>query len=404
MKLLHVIGSMDPMSGGPCQGIRNTTLELEKLGVFREIASLDKPDATFLGMDNFPIHTFGPSISPWRYVPDLLPWLIDNLSRFDVVILNGLWLYPGYALYKAMKILRRKVRKAGGDMGELPKFFIMSHGMLDPYFQRAPDRKLKAIRNWFYWKLIEGRLLNSADGVLFTCEAELKLARESFTPYHPKKELNVGYGVQRPPLFTEGMASAFLDRCPDLQNGKFFLFLSRIHEKKGVDLLIEAYNSILQDKSLVSDLIPKLVIAGPGLDTAYGKKIKKLVNDFKIGEHVIFPGMLSGDAKWGAFYGCEAFVLPSHQENFGIAVAEALACGKPVLISNQVNIWREIEYGGGGIIGDDSLEGTQLVLRSWLKKSASEKEEMQKGAYNTYKDNFGIISVTKKLFETLTNE
>ena len=77
-------------------------------------------------------------------------------------------------------------------------------------------------------------------------------------------------------------------------------------------------------------------------------------------------GMLSGAAKWGALYGCEAFVLPSHQENFGIAVVEALACGRPVLISDQVNIWREIVEDGAGIAEADTEEGVEKLLRRFL--------------------------------------
>jgi hypothetical protein len=76
--------------------------------------------------------------------------------------------------------------------------------------------------------------------------------------------------------------------------------------------------------------------------------------------------MLSGAAKWGALYGCEAFVLPSHQENFGIAVVEALACGKPVLISDQVNIWREIVEDGAGLVEGDTEEGVEKLLRNFL--------------------------------------
>lgn len=64
--------------------------------------------------------------------------------------------------------------------------------------------------------------------------------------------------------------------------------------------------------------------------------------------------MLQGDVKWGAVHGCEEFVLPSRQENFAIAVVEALACGKPVLISDQVNIWREIAEDGAGLVGGDT--------------------------------------------------
>src|SRR6185369_16511419 len=106
-------------------------------------------------------------------------------------------------------------------------------------------------------------------------------------------------------------------------------------EKKGVDLLISAYADVYQSKP-ASPAPPALVIAGP-LNSDFADAMQKLAAELSPRDTVFWPGLLSGDAKWGAFHGCEAFVLPSHQENFGIAVAEALACGKPVLISNQVN-------------------------------------------------------------------
>ena len=67
--------------------------------------------------------------------------------------------------------------------------------------------------------------------------------------------------------------------------------------------------------------------------------------------------MLTGEAKWGAFRAAEFFVLPSHQENFGIVVAEAMALSKPLLITNKVNIWREVEIDGAGIVVDDDVKG-----------------------------------------------
>jgi hypothetical protein len=84
--------------------------------------------------------------------------------------------------------------------------------------------------------------------------------------------------------------------------------------------------------------------------------------------------MLAGDSKWGALYGCEAFVLPSHQENFGIAVVEALACGKPVLISDQVNIWREIVEDGVGMVEGDTEEGVEKLLRRFLDGMGQEAD------------------------------
>ncbi len=93
-----------------------------------------------------------------------------------------------------------------------------------------------------------------------------------------------------------------------------------------------------------------------------------------LGQKVHWPGMLKGDAKWGAFRECEAFILPSHQENFGIVVAEAMSCGRPVLISNKVNIWREIEIDGAGLVAADDLAGATTLLRRFLMMAPSDRK------------------------------
>ena len=281
----------------------------------------------------------------------------------------------------------------------------MPHGMLDPYFQRAPERKLKAIRNWVYWKIIESKVVNSADGLLFTCEAELLLAREPFGSYFPKREINVGLGIQDPPPFTTTMREAFIQKCPGVTNRPYILFLGRIHQKKGVDLLINAFlefDHTRHRSGSKQSAGVMLVVAGPGLDTHYGERLQELVSQSEeLRGRVHFPGMLTGDAKWGAFYGCEAFILPSHQENFGVSVAEALASGKPVLISNQVNIWKEIEGAGGGIVADDTLEGTKKLLAHWGKLSNEQKLEMGKRAQSAFKEHFAIDPVAQRLSEAI---
>lgn len=393
MRILRVIESMDPAIGGPCQGIRNSIPALKEIGVENEVVSLDSPTAPFLASDPFKIHALGPAKGPWHYGSRLVPWLLDNLSRFDVVIVHGLWLYHSQATGKAVHLYRSSSKS---DKSK-PKLFVMPHGMLDPYFQKAPERRLKAIRNWFYWKLIENKLINRADGVLFTCEAELLLAREPFRPYHPKRELNVGYGIQEPPPYVPSMKEAFFKKCPEAADHSYILFLSRVHEKKGTDLLIRAYASIRRHNS------PKLVIAGPGMESDYGKALTQIVKQNALEDSVHFPGMLSGEAKWGAFYGCELFALPSHQENFGIAVAEALACGAPVLISNQVNIWREVKKGGAGLVSPDTLEGTQISLTQWTELPENERLEMRRHAKETYKNNFSIGPAAKQMAHALNS-
>ncbi|OOQ57076.1 glycosyltransferase [Mucilaginibacter pedocola] len=404
MKLLHIIASMDPASGGPCQGIRNTNPELTHNGVSREVVSLDSPDSAFLGMDDFEIHALGPAKGPWQYSAKLRPWLVANMSRFDVVVINGLWLYSSYAGWSVKRELDKKAKKKG-IFANVPKLYVMPHGMLDPYFQRAPDRKLKAIRNWFYWKLIESRVVNDADGLFFTCQVELELAREAFYPYHPKKEINVGYGIITPPAHQPEMDDAFFRKCPQVKGHPYLLFFSRIHKKKGVDLLIRAYADIVNKQIAERGEHYKLVVAGPGIDSSYGKMLERLIGHYPdLKGNLFFTGMLTGNVKWGALYNCDAFVLPSHQENFGIAVVEALACEKPVLVSHQVNIWKEIQHGGGGLVASDSIDGTRTLLNTWLNLPGHQKEEMGKKAALVFKDNFDIQRVAKHFIKAIFSQ
>ncbi len=379
MKILHVVAGMDPKQGGVCQAIRNIIKGLSQTGEHHnEVVCLDDPVADYLAGESFVIHALGPASSPWCYANGLFPWLLENLNRFDSVIVHGLWLYPSQATAKALRILKQNGRTP------VPALHVMPHGMLDPYFQRDPTRRAKALRNWIYWKVIEHKVFRDATSVLFTCEEEMHLARQPFKPYRPQKESVVGLGVEEPPAQTNAMQLAFKQACPELNDAPYLLFLSRIHPKKGVDLLIRAYAQLvkaqLNNPSSSSDhssSFPHLVIAGP-LDSAYAKEMQALAADLfppstahcsLITGHspcILFPGMLRGDAKWGAFYGCEAFVLPSHQENFGIAVVEALACAKPVLISDKVNIWREIESHHAGLIAQNTEEGTSKLLHQFL--------------------------------------
>ncbi|MGK6351563.1 glycosyltransferase [Parapedobacter sp. DT-150] len=387
MKVLRVIASMNPAHGGPSQGIRNSIPALELLGVSNEVVCFDMPDAPYLGGDTFTIHAIGPAKGPYAYCPRLRAWLLDNLHRFDTVIIHGLWLHNGYGTYRALKQYKTQHKNA-------PKLFVMPHGMLDPYFQKAPGRKLKALRNWLFWRLFERYLVNNADGILFTCEQELLLARETFRLYHPKKEMNVGYGIQPPPSYSVKLTHDFQVTCPITFDQSYWLFLSRVHEKKGVDLLIKAYQKLLSE----AGTLPSLIIAGPGLDTPYGREIVALAQTTP---QILFTGMLTGNAKWGALYGCEVFILPSHQENFGIAIVEAMACGKPVLISNKVNIWREITSSGGGLVADDTEQGVYSLLKNWHEMSRNQHDGMALATKMTYEKQFTVERAADNLINAL---
>ncbi|MDT0675841.1 glycosyltransferase [Autumnicola musiva] len=393
MKILHVIDGMDPELGGVCKAVRTIVNGLSEEGIINEVVTLDSPEASFLDMDSFPVYALGPTRTAWSYSKNFTPWLEKNLGAYNFVIIHGLWLYNSYATYKVLRELKKRSEI------DFPQLYIMPHGMLDPYFQKAGGRKLKAIRNKFYWKFIESKVINGADGLIFTCEEERRLAHEPFNPYRPGREIILGLGTEAPPEYELAMTRAFIQKCEELEGRSYFLFLSRIHEKKGVEKLLNAYEILM--KKTGADT-PALVIAGPGKETPYGKHLKEQVEKNRIlKDSVFFPGMLVDKAKWGAFYGCEAFILPSEQENFGIAIVEALACKKAVLISDQINIWREIYEASAGLIAPSSISGTQELLENWMSLSCNQKQEMERNAVNCYKKFYAVESFVQRWKENL---
>lgn len=174
--------------------------------------------------------------------------------------------------------------------------------------------------------------------------------------------------------------------------------MSRIHEKKGCDLLLEAFAQVAQQDNRLH-----LVMAGPD-QTGWAASLMKQAQQLGIAERITWPGMLQGDDKWGAFYASEVFCLPSHQENFGIVVAEALACGKPVLISNKVNIWREIQDDSAGFVDSDTVEGTVRNLQSWLLLQPSDYVAMSERAWGCFETQFHIQRAALRLNEIVIDK
>ncbi|HWZ52284.1 MAG TPA: glycosyltransferase [Granulicella sp.] len=358
MRILHLIATLDPKAGGPVNSVRRIVGSYPQVNSQGEVLTLDAPDAPFLRETGLTVHPLGPVGTKFGYTPRLIPWLIANRDRFDGVVVHGLWQYLGYAVHRTIAPHK--------------PYMVFTHGMLDPYFKRA--RPFKHLKKTVYWWLNEYWVLRHAHGVLFTSNGEAKLAIESFWPWRWNPRV-VPYGASPCPGEPAQLRQAFLDRHPALRtpdgNARpFVLFLSRIHPKKGCDLLVDAFARIAAQ---VPDL--QLVFAGPdslGLETGLAQQARNA----GLSHRVHFPGMLEGDQKWGAFCACQVFALPSHQENFGIAVAEAMACAKPVLLSDKVNIWEDIVAAGAGLSAPDDAAGTLSTLTRWIALDAQQQQAM----------------------------
>jgi len=379
MRILRSIRSVSPAGGGPIEGIKQVARVHAAAGHETELISLDDPDDPWVRDCPVKVHALGPVKSSYGYSRKFVPWIAEHRKEYDAVIVSGLWQYSGFGAWRALR-------------GTDTPYFVFPHGMLDPWFKRAYP--LKHLKKWLYWPWADYRLLRDARAVLFTSEEERRAARESFWLYRCN-EVVVNYGIAGPGADAALQRSAVLARFPELEGRRVFLYLGRIHEKKGCDLLIRAFA-----KTAAADDSIRLVFAGPD-QTGWADELRALGASLGIADRIVWTGMIAGDLKWGMLRLAEVFILPSHQENFGIAVAEALACGTPVLISNKVNIWREIEADGAGLVDDDDEPGTVRLLQRWLATPSDQKEEMRKIAQSSFQTRFEVTQAAASLIQTI---
>jgi glycosyltransferase involved in cell wall biosynthesis len=379
MNILRILPTANRCAGGPVEGAIQITQALNLLGHKTEVVSFDTPGAFDQNNLPFTVYPIGPSQTGYLYNKRLIPWLKQHASSYDVVIIHGLWLYHSIGTHEGLRGLN------------VP-YVVYTHGMLDPYFKHAFP--LKHLKKWCFWPWADYRVLRDATAVCFTCEQEKLLARESFWLYKANEKV-VQYGIGDPSGDPGQFKTAFYQAFPQLTNKKFILFLSRIHQKKGIEFLIHAFAKISQKNP---DL--QLVIAGPdGGD--YQRMLEKLADELKISEQITWTGMLTGDIKYGAFHAADIFMLPSHQENFGIAVAEALACSTPVLISDKVNIWREIVADNSGFVASDNNKGADELLNKWLSLSEQQQNIMRENARKTFLNRYEIHATAKNFLSIM---
>ena len=295
------------------------------------------------------------------------------------MIVHGIWLYPSIGVWLALR------------HSNTP-YFIYSHGMLDPVFRTLFPVKHAA--KSLVWKLAEHRAVRDARAIFFTCQEEQRLAHESFKPFVAQESI-VPYCVGAPPGDANRQLELFFNRWPGLRSKRLLLFLSRIHPKKGCDALIQAFARVAsRDASL------HLVMAGPD-SVGWQRSLEEQARRLGVADRMTWVGMLAGDMKWGAFHAAEVFALPSHQENFGIAVVEALACHVPVLISNRINIWREIESDGAGFAANPGADETADLLEKWLVLDLAHRQTMRDNAARCFATRFRSDQAAENLLKTL---
>ncbi len=370
--------TLNPETGGVARAVVSLSGAMQKRGADITVVTQDDPAAPWLQDLPFCVHPVGEAKTSYRYSRELRDWLLAHVEEFDCAIANGIWQYHSFAL-------RQQCRKAS-----VP-YFVFPHGMLDPWFKRTFP--LKHLKKWVYWPWADYRVLRDAAAVVFTSEEERILARQSFWLYRAHEVVSP-LGVEAPPEAGPGAKCLFLAKFPEIEKTRMLLFLGRVHPKKGCDMLIDAL-----PRRASADPVT-LVLAGPD-QIGWTAQLRERVNRMDVSPRVIFPGMLEGALKRGALENADAFILPSHQENFGMAVVESLSYGVPVLISDKVNIWREIEADQAGYTEPDDLAGTTRLIERWLHTPERPREEMRANARRCFAQRFEIGRAADSLLNIL---
>ena len=406
MRILRIIRSVNPIGGGPIEAVRQSSRLHVDAGHRVDVICLDDPTSPWLKDFPLPCHALGPVRSGFGYSSLLVSWLEAHLDNYDCAVIEGLWQYHSWGAWRALR--KSKV-----------PYLVFTHGMLDPWFKRTFP--LKHLKKWLYWPWADYRVLRDAAAVLFTCEEERRLARQSFWLYRAR-EVVVEFGTMGVPEPSRNYASGFLEKRPELKDYRRFVFLGRVHPKKSPDIIIRTIARLKASGHWVEEAQSateaggrgpiagqpdsrspqgmKLIMAGPA-DGDYAEELQALAKQFGVADSIVWTGMILGEEKWGALQCGEAFVLPSHQENFGIAVAESLSVGVPVLISKAVNIWADIVADGAGTADDDTVEGFERQMIAWLKMSPGEVAAMRTQARACFENRYTAKRAAESLLSVM---
>ncbi len=342
LHITHVISGLDPRAGGPPSVLVGLTQALVSSGVSVSVVSTWNKNDDHRLVDQLRDHHInvrlvGPCIGPLQWHPKLRSTINDTLKSSDVVHIHALWEQSQHAAATA-------ARRMG-----IPYVFT-PHGMLDPW--SLSQKKLKK-KLYLTWRLRNS--LNRAATIHYTSITEKTLTK----PLKLKAPaIVIPNGIDLAEFESLPPKNSFRAKWPAIGDRPMLLFLGRIHYKKGLDLLIPAF-ATTQNKNAV------LVIAGPS-DPEYLNALKQLTAQHQITNRVVFTGMLHGPHRIEAFTDADLFVLPSYQENFGIAVIEALAAETPVVISDQVNIHDQITAAGVGGVVPTRIDALAKELDRWM--------------------------------------
>ena len=341
MRVLHVIPGLAAAHGGPSYAVPAMAAALVRQGVQVDVVTTAGPDPGAAAAPlTDPVLADGVRFlffarqrpRSWSFSLPLSRWIFRHIADYDVLHVHALFAYP--TLASCMAARRRGV-----------PYVLRPLGTLDPWGLKF--RRWKKIP---YFKLIERRNLSGAAAVHATSTLEERGIRALGLPL---RVVTIPLGIDMPDRPPEKR------RAPSDPGPLNVLFLSRLHPIKGLELLIDAIAEV------GSPVAYRLLLAGDG-ELQYVRGLRELTVRRGVADRVRFGGFVSGDAKQRLLAQADLFVLPSYSESFGVAVAEAMAAGIPVIVSDRVGLATAVEKAGAGLVVPLEVKNLAAALTGLL--------------------------------------
>lgn len=366
MKILQIVPSVSLVYGGPSQMVLGLSKSLAEAGIKLTLITtnsngdqgqlpLNVPLETPIAQDSYEIIYF--NCSPFRrykFSLELLNWLKINSKNYDLAHIHAL--FSPVSTFSARICQQQK----------LP-YILRPLGTLDP-----KDLRKKKLLKSLYGNFLEKSNLANSVGVHFTSQTEADVSNTFGAKINP---IVVPLGVEKQDNLPQ--INSIREKLNINPDKKIVLFMSRIEPKKGLELLIPSLENLLN-----KGLDFHFILAGSNpQDQEYEAKIKQTIINSELGKITTITGFVSGEFKQQLLQSADLFVLPSYYENFGIAVVEAMAMGLPVVISDQVYIYQEIDKVNAGWI----CRCNQEDLTEKLRLALSDTEEINIKGNNAQK-------------------
>ena len=376
IRVLHVIASLAARTGGPAKACLEMARAVARRGHAVEILTTDRDAAPGEGLtagatlarDGVAIRVFAQD-SPRSFATSwgLARALPGAVGSADVVHIHSLHLFHVWAASRACHRLGKP-------------YLLRPHGTLDPLIRARRPALKRALGLAF-----ENAAIRRAAAIHVTAAEEGELARPAL---FGARIVVIPNGLDLD-AYAKPPPGAFRGRHPEIGARRIVLFLSRLNFKKGLDLLIPGFARASRE---AGDL--HLVIAGP--DDGMAAAARAWVAEQGIADRVSFVGLLDHTSKLAALADSFCFALPSYSENFGIAVAEAMACAVPVAISDRVNIWREITAAGAGLVGPPTVDEVARQIAT-LAREPEAARRMGEAGHRLVADRFQWSDIAARL-------